>query len=296
MSFKSHGAIIGGRTTSIEVVDEVPDIWLEFSHINHPPPSPPCSFPRFSSLPTELRLQIYEASLLPRIIAITCHHRTAPSAFHQPRLAAPQPPALLHVSREARHEVALKHYPTPLFGASISSIHAATPFRAPPRIWFDPHVDSVVLAGELEVRNLVGMAVPMAYFLPKGDCALVRRVALGFACLGLEEEGMSDEGLFVLLSHVVDRFPGCARLFITMTGADARLLRGRRGTMLWDRTGGGGNVAANSGAGIGGDVSGALQRLWDGWVSGCTVTGSRLRRTEIVLVDEGSLEKAWWGG
>jgi hypothetical protein len=248
-------------------------------------------------------------SLLPRTITITCIRRTANSDHllltpqPQTRLDVPRPPPLLHVSREARHEVALKHYQTPLFSVSVSSIHARVPFKAPARIWFDPTLDSLVLAGELEVRNVDDMAVPMVYFLPKADCAPVRRVAIGFACLGFYE-GVSDEGLFVLLSHVVDRFPACVRLLITMAEGDAALLRGRRGTRLWDGVGGEGGGNANANANVNAnpvgngaeDVSGALQRLWDGWVRGCTVTGSRLRMTEIVLVEEGSEEEAWRGG
>src|SRR5687767_5276662 len=127
-------------TTPIEP-NSVPDIWLEFTISTPPLLSPPCSFPHFSSLPTELRLQIYDMSLLPRTITIaclrsssmshTCADSLLPPLSRPPRLGAPPPPALLHVSRESRNEVARKHY-TPLFGVSVSRIHARVPYKAPP--------------------------------------------------------------------------------------------------------------------------------------------------------------------
>lgn len=309
-----------------DLIHPHPLIWLEFRLLNSPSPerprSPfsPTTFPLFSSLPPELRLKIYGESLVPRTILLTCKTSDPPSSVPRPsitstlsrptdslpppyntsgptepeparpRFTCSPPPALLHVSREAR-TFAQRHY-VPSFGYSISPLHTCTPLRLAPRVFFDFARDSLLLAGELEPRDVHGFYGPMVYFLDKGECARVRRVACHVDALlpsvprlpATDADGITraiparqevdPEVVFVMLSHVLDRFSGVDML-----------------PVLFD-----GRKCAEPGAGpLSLEEGGrdAIQKIWDGWVLGVTATDSPLRGKRIPLVSEDELGEAW---
>lgn len=301
-----------------DILHPNPDIWLEFRLLNPPAPEQPGSldalatFSLFTSLPPELRLKIYSMSLVPRTVLLTCNissptHSTFPLSYPdtnptkprpRPRFSSPPPPPLLHVSRETR-EFAQRHY-IPSFGYRISPLHTSTPLRLSPRVFFDFARDSLLLAGELEPADVHGLHGPMVYFLDRGECARVRRVACRADALrstapapaprdlpvgpggvpthafGTRQE-VDDEVVFVMLSHVLDQFSSVKTLLVPFD-------RDRRAESAPEDPG---PVSWEEG------TPDAIQKIWDGWVLGITAANSSLRGKRIPLVREDELEEAW---
>lgn len=231
----------------------------------------------------------------------------------RPCFSSPPPPPLLHVSREAR-SFARRHY-VPSFGYHISPLHTSTPLRLSPRVFFDFDRDALLLAGELEPCDVHGFHGPMAYFLDKDECARVRRVACHAdalrptapslprinahdfepvlsdavvtygglqlhdatrAILGRQE--VDPEVVFVMLSHVLDRFSSVDTIPVPFDRSKSAGERAWEGTgpLSWEQSG-----------------RDAIQKIWDGWVLGVTATRSPLRGKRIPLVPEDELENAW---
>lgn len=240
-------------------------------------------------------------SSLPPIDATIAGRRTAAfSTFlppirtqRRPCFSSPPPPPLLHVSREAR-AFAQRHY-VPSFGYHISSLHTCTPLRLSPRVFFDFDRDALLLAGELEPCDIHGFHGPMAYFLDKDECARVKRVACHADSLRstvpslpiIDNHGVTralpdrhevdPEVVFVMLSHVLDRFSSVDTIpvpFDEKKGAERTRADG--GLLSWEKGG-----------------RDAIQKIWDGWVLGVTASRSSLRGKRIPLVTEDELEKAW---
>lgn len=85
------------------------------------------SFPQFSRLPPELRLQIWRYSRQPRVVEVIYDSATDTCT------STAKPPALLHVCHESRHEGLRAYRKT--FGTKSS----------PPSIYFDPSTDVLYL-------------------------------------------------------------------------------------------------------------------------------------------------------
>ncbi|KAH8204043.1 hypothetical protein TruAng_001854 [Truncatella angustata] len=231
--------------------------WLRFqvqSDGSTPSASPyHTSFPQFPQLPTELRLQIWDHMLLPRVILITCQDHESKVEMDSELSGRPScrlVPALLHVNREAR-SVALEHYeltfswkvPTALADLDIlppssefeESRRLATPQWTEPHVYFNFRQDALFLLGELEPSTYMGFNSPMTYFLNREDTKRVRKVAVAFRALGHGESG--SQQVFGTLFHVVDRImPPDRKVFIcvnegdelthTLMGGDAPLVPG----------------------------------------------------------------------
>ncbi|SPO05729.1 uncharacterized protein DNG_08416 [Cephalotrichum gorgonifer] len=312
-----------------DLIDPSPAIWLEFRLLDPPAPATPprdlagapASFPLFTSLPAEIRLQIYDAALLPRTILLTCKisspafstfpppipDHASPAPAVTPRFSCPPAPALLHVSREARAFAARRY--TPSFGYRISPLHTSTPLRLAPRVYFDFDRDALLLAGELEPCTPHGFHAPMVYFLDKVECSRVKRIACAADALrskyptaplhstattttalrgnsmmvgsglgmGMGRVEVDDEVVFVMLSHVLDRFSGVDTVFVPFDGLRcSKGEEGAGGMESWEESGGD-----------------AIQKIWDGWVLGVTTQGSSLRGKRIPLVREEDLERVW---
>ncbi|OLN92192.1 hypothetical protein CCHL11_01600 [Colletotrichum chlorophyti] len=263
--------------------------WLEFSLFNNddhstptsPATPPPRHFHRFPDLPPEIRLKIWSHIIAPRVVTACCFERddrlparraafakrsaspvcapSSPSAVFNPTC-----PAILLACRESR-ALGLKHYEL-TFGWKISALLSDTPIARPPRAWFNFALDALYLVGELEAYDQYGFNSPMVYFLRKRDARRVRHVACAFEELHYPEQ--ESDQIFGCLWHVVDRFCGAKRLMVAVTPRDEEAMR-EGGLVL-----GADNV---------------MQKIWNGWILGTTVTTSSLADTQILLVREGDL-------
>ncbi|KAK6193172.1 hypothetical protein LQW54_012725 [Pestalotiopsis sp. IQ-011] len=195
------------------------------------------SFPQFPNLPAELRLQIWNHLLQPRIILITCQDHESASEADLDLSARPScrlVPALLHVSHEAR-TVALGHYEL-AFGWKVPTVLAdldvvprshnneeplgvVTPQWTEPRIYFNFEHDALFLLGELEPCTSAGFNSPMTYFLDREETKRVKKVAVAFRALRHGESG--SQQVFGTLFHVVDRIkPTDGRILVCVTEGD----------------------------------------------------------------------------
>ncbi|KAK1674354.1 hypothetical protein BDP55DRAFT_612438 [Colletotrichum godetiae] len=247
-------------------------------------------FHRFPDLPPEIRLKIWSYLIAPRVVTACCFERDARlparrEAFAKRSLAAPgggneeaetktkddqeklvfNPtcPLILLISRESR-ALGLKHYEL-AFGWRISALLSDTPIARPPRVWFNFRLDALYLAGELEAYDQYGFNSPMVYFLRKEDTRRVRHVACAFEELHYPEQ--ESDQIFGCLWHVVDRFAAAKRLMVAVTPGDEE---GMKGCLMLSPD----NI---------------MQKIWNGWILGTTVTSSSLADTQILMVREGDL-------
>ncbi|KAI1340139.1 hypothetical protein F5Y15DRAFT_415559 [Xylariaceae sp. FL0016] len=220
-------------------------------------------FSRFTDLPVELRLKIWEYLIAPRILMVACLEpstSTSPYTWPDHPQSNTHPsspphhntsiPPLLHVCHESR-VLALSHYeltfswklPHVLAGLDLAppspshpSAVAATPVWSQPRAWFSYRLDALYLVGELAPADAHGFGSPMAYFLSARDTRRVRRVALRFAALRYGESG--SQQIFGTLFHVADRFPRAeaGRVLVCVAPADemTHALIGGEGPLVGD--------------------------------------------------------------
>ncbi|KAK1542823.1 hypothetical protein CPAR01_06210 [Colletotrichum paranaense] len=179
------------------------------------------------------------------------------------RIFNPTCPLILLISRESR-ALGLKHYEL-AFGWRISALLSDTPIARPPRVWFNFALDALYLVGELEAYDQYGFNSPMVYFLRKEDTRRVRHVACAFEELHYPEQ--ESDQIFGCLWHVVDRFAGAKRLMVAVTPRDEE---GMKGCLMLSPD----NI---------------MQKIWNGWILGTTVTSSSLADTQILMVREGDL-------
>ncbi|KAK1639680.1 hypothetical protein BDP81DRAFT_459084 [Colletotrichum phormii] len=252
-------------------------------------------FHRFPDLPPEIRLKIWSYLIAPRVVTACCFERDARlparrEAFAKRSLAAPRVPSfssssssatkasaneyeklvfnpacplILLISRESR-ALGLQHYEL-AFGWRISALLSDTPIARPPRVWFNFRLDALYLVGELEAYDQYGFNSPMVYFLRKEDTRRVRHVACAFEELHYPEQ--ESDQIFGCLWHVVDRFAGAKRLMVAVTPGDEE---GMKGCLMLSPD----NI---------------MQKIWNGWILGTTVTSSSLADTQILMVREGDL-------
>lgn len=221
----------------MDIVPPTSKFWLRFQVCSDglaPPASSfHHSFPQFSQLPSELRIQIWNHCLLPRIVIVSCQdpeNATEQNGELTQRPSCRLVPVLLHVNREARF-LALAHY-EPTFSWKVPSVladmdlmSAAWSSEHGPK-WSEPHVyfnfehDTLFLLGELEPCTAAGdFNSPMTYFLNREDTRRVRRVAVAFRALRHGESGAQQ--IFGTLFHVVDRLrPADDRVLICVTERD----------------------------------------------------------------------------
>ncbi|GJC82517.1 hypothetical protein ColLi_05355 [Colletotrichum liriopes] len=269
--------------------------WIEFSVFDDGLDAPraaalvPATLPRFHrfpDLPPEIRLKIWSYLVAPRVVTACCFERDArlparraafarrsvaapcgpspsPSPRPEPVVFNPTCPVVLLVCRESR-ALGLAHYELS-FGWKISALLSDTPIARPPRAWFNFRLDALYLAGELEAYDQYGFNSPMVYFLRRQDTARVRHVACAFEELHYPEQ--ESDQIFGCLWHVVDRFAGARRLMVAVTPRDEE---GMKGSLM---------LSADN----------VMQKIWNGWILGTTVTSSSLADTQILLVREGDL-------
>lgn len=266
-----------------------PKFWLEFRTFSTGNVSKSAeneeeeaSFPQFARLPPELRIKIWALSIQPRTVISCCLHRPDEDVDGQLLQARKDElqgkstreyavPALLHVNREARSE-GLRHYEL-TFGWCISKMLSDTPTSAPPRTYFNYDLDCLLLTGELEAYDSYGFNSPMVYFMRQKDTNRVRHVACSFKELGYPEQ--ESDQIFGCLWHVVDRFPRAERLLLTVEEGDEERL-GWGGKKLLDERGADEDVNV-------------MQKIWSGWMSGTTVTGSTMANKQMLMVREEEL-------
>jgi hypothetical protein len=257
-----------------------PRFWLEFRTFDDGMARPlsatspiadnkPVSFPQFSRLPPEIRCQIWEFLIQPRIIVASCLQQDESLSERRKELRARTTsgsavPALLQVNQETR-EIALKHYEL-TFSWRISKLLSDTPVSKPARVWFNFKLDALFLTGELEAYDTYGFNSPMVYFLRREDTFRVRHIACAFRELGYPDQ--ESDQIFGCLWHVVDRFPGVDRLLLTVRQGDEEAI--------------GNSVTLGS-------TDNMMQKIWNGWMCGTTVTNSKMADKQMLLVREESL-------
>jgi hypothetical protein len=266
------------------------------------------TFPRFTELPAELRLKIWELLIAPRIVVVACVS-SANAAQKRAQLTArprcPAVPALLHVCHESRL-LAQRHWEL-TFSWQVSrslredgadadadpdpdaqGVAAQRPSRrrqrprsatataaAPARVWFNFALDALLLLGELDPLDAHGFNAPSAYFLRREDTGRVRHVACAFEAL--RYGAAPDEQIFGCLFGIVDRFPAARRLLITSTDRDLT----DYGSVL-PALGHGPQQRLASERNI-------VQRIWDGWLRGRSVVTLALEKRQILMVREDGL-------
>ncbi|KEY64601.1 hypothetical protein S7711_09613 [Stachybotrys chartarum IBT 7711] len=252
-----------------------PKFWLEFrtfhdglSSCNAAPPTlPSATFPHFAFLPAELRLKIWSCLVQPRIVVACCMQRDDRLQQRRRELGqrthAAGPPVLLHVNRESR-DVALSHYEL-AFSWKISKLLSDTPVSRPARVWFNFALDALYLTGELEAYDSYGFNSPMVYFMRREDTRRVRHIACAFSELGYPEQ--ESDQIFGCLWHVVDRFQGVERLLLTVSEDDEAQMKG----CLLRST------------------DNVMQKIWNGWMCGTTVTNTKMANKQMMLVKETDL-------
>lgn len=256
-----------------------PRFWLEFRTFDDGHSTPPQSqsslsptltaFPQFSDLPTELRLKIWSILIRPRIIVASCLQRDERLPERRRELDARTHgsaiPVLLHINRESRY-LALQHYELS-FSWRISKLLSDTPISRPARVWFNFALDAMYLTGELEAYDSYGFNCPMVYFMRREDTRRVRHIACAFSELGYPEQ--ESDQIFGCLWHVVDGFQGVERLLLTVGERDEEEVRG---SMLLS-------------------TDNVMQKIWNGWMCGTTVTSSRMADKQMLLIREEGLSE-----
>lgn len=255
-----------------------PRFWLEFRTFDDgmtcplsgasPIAAEPVSFPQFSRLPPEIRFQIWNYMVQPRIVVASCLQQAESLSERRKELHARASgsavPALLQVNHETR-ELALKHYEL-TFSWRISKLLSDTPVSRPARVWFNFELDALFLTGELEAYDTYGFNSPMVYFLRREDTRRVRHIACAFRELGYPDQ--ESDQIFGCLWHVVDRFPGVDRLLLTVGEGDEEAI--------------GSSVTLGS-------TDNMMQKIWNGWMCGTTVTSSKMADKQMLLVREDGL-------
>lgn len=256
-----------------------PKFWLSFRTFDdgfsrHSPATPstaptPSAFPQFVRLPPEIRWKIWKCLIRPRVVVACCLQRDDTLGSRRRELdgrtaRGPAVPVLLHVNRESR-DVALRHYEL-TFSWRISKLLSDTPVSRPARVWFNFALDALFLTGELEAYDSYGFNSPMVYFLRREDTYRVRHIACDFKKIGYPDQ--ESDQIFGCLWHVVDRFPGVDRLLLTVAEGDEEII--------------GGSMSLGSSNNV-------MQKIWSGWMSGTTVTSSKMADKQMLLVREDGL-------
>jgi hypothetical protein len=137
-------------------------------------------------------------------------------------------------------------------------------------VWFNFALDALYLTGELEAYDSYGFNSPMVYFLRRDDARRVRHVASPFRELHYPYQ--ESDQIFGCLWHVVDRFHAAPRLLLTVNAADEQ---------RWCAEEFAGCMALRP--------NNIIQKIWNGWICGSTVTGSTLANKQMLLVREEDL-------
>ncbi|KAI8963357.1 hypothetical protein F5Y11DRAFT_319551 [Daldinia sp. FL1419] len=260
------------------------------------------AFPFFPRLPPELRHNIWDFLLAPRLIAVSCIDEENPRRDDEelrsfPDLQHPLPrtvPVLLLVNREAR-SIALRRYEpafawkipyvfvsnSPSYGHGVGAAAASAAAWSPPSVWFDYARDALYLIGELEPCDTFGFNSPMTYFLRREDARRVRRLVIAFGALGYGEAG--SQHIFGALFHVVDRFTGVeGKVFVSVVPRDefTHTLIGGEGPLVRSqeeaRSGGGESSASASAVPRHElrDEGNVVQRVWTDWYNSTAALAS----------------------
>lgn len=164
------------------------------------PPYHPAEFLLFSSLPLEIRLEIWGyASFLPRNIDIWPYYLGGPltgpfNNFYPHHFVSNNGiPGLLHTCRESR-TVGLQHY---VLGFGTSEIINGFSFQTPTRIYVNPVVDRAVEMGRTMNRGMV----PVRYFWEK-----CREMGISQIALRISEEINIHEiyDIIAVLNHALE--------------------------------------------------------------------------------------------
>jgi hypothetical protein len=230
------------------------------------------TFPQFGDLPPEIRQKIWGYLVQPRVIVTCCFERDSRLSERRKELAsrrrASPVPVVLQVNRESR-DIGLTHYEL-AFSWKITKLLSDTPTQRPARVWFNFNMDALYLTGELEAYDSYSFNLPMVYFLQREDTHRVRHVACAFRVLHYPEQ--ESDQIFGCLWHIVDRFHSASRLLLVVTPEDEEIDEGSfmRGSRLLS-------------------VDNVLQKIWNGWISGTSVTSSLLANKQMLLVREDGL-------
>jgi hypothetical protein len=192
-------------------------------------------------------------------------------------------PALLHVNRESR-DVGLAHYELAFAWSipkSVADTSSSSSVSRPARVYFNYSLDALYMTGEPGASPSMTMTTTTTtattpaiaggfdgysptHYLCKDDLKRVRHIAYVFAELGYTET--DSLAAIVRLSRVMGDFAAADRLLLTVSDEDEEQMKGR----------------LSRGPGT------AMQRLWDGWMSGTTVM-STMADKEMLLIKEEDL-------
>ncbi|KAK1995954.1 hypothetical protein LX36DRAFT_581347 [Colletotrichum falcatum] len=285
-----------------------PQFWIDFSLFDDgldaaaaaaAAPDTLPRFHRFPELPPEIRLKVWSYLVVPRVVAACCLERdqsmpalradfaarsvpapskpsssSSSSSFPPavPMVFNPTCPVLLLVCRESR-ALGLAHYELTFAWRDAPSSSAAVVSR-PARAWFNFRLDALYVVGVLDARDSFGFEAPVVRFLRPRDTRRVRRLACAFSALRYPHRGPGPA--FGCLWHVVDRFPHARRLVLAVSPRDDESMVPYRPPPAY----GGYDDGFNDNV---------VVQLWDGWVSGTTVTTVRVADTQVLLVREADL-------
>ncbi len=171
-------------------LDEAVRNLVEGTFIATPPrPKPvgPTTFPQFSRLPTEIRLQIWrEAALVPRAVLLRPRHRPCKSRIIRSWRCCNPVPALLHVNSEARGVTLASRYPIAYGGVRGTPTRAYVNLRfdyiAFPQVgphsffwatWADPHLLAKVRHLVLPAHQIATASSLWSHFRRLEDVVLV---------------------------------------------------------------------------------------------------------------------------
>ncbi|KAK4198465.1 hypothetical protein QBC40DRAFT_283566 [Triangularia verruculosa] len=260
--------------------EEKTRLWLEFQVVHDgldggsskdPENQPPAqTFTCFGELPPEIRLQIWEVLIQPRIVLAACVDNRSKTQKHTQmakRSTKRSIPVLLHVNHESR-TLALRHYELtfawkipPRLAAPETSV---LPAQGDARVWFNYSLDALLLLGELEPYDEFGFSSPMSHFFRKEDTSRLKHIACAFEELHLSL--YEADSIFGTLFHIIDRCPAARRLLITTTNADTEARHLRLPTL-----------------------DNVVQKLWRAFLNDTTCVNESLANMQILMISEDSL-------
>ncbi|KAI1175719.1 hypothetical protein F4777DRAFT_578685 [Nemania sp. FL0916] len=199
-------------------------------------------FRRFSALPAELRLMIWDYFIAPRVVGMACVRNdivSYESIWDSHSIIQPAVPVLLRINRETR-ALAVRHYELSFAWETppLSILSHRTPA-------LDSFLDAVYLVGDLEPLSY-SSGGPMPSFLKLRKAGRVKKVAIAFSQLRVGEA--NNEEIFVTLFHLAGCFcPRGGEVFVCVTeqDEDTHALLGNETPLL--SSGGGGISVGNGG-------------------------------------------------
>jgi hypothetical protein len=219
------------------------------------------TFTCFTALPPELRLQIWEYLIQPRIVLVAYIDPRNDDLGHAQLWRhpyKPATPALLHVNHESR-ALALQHYEQAF--SWMSPADSTRPTE--PHAWFNFGLDALWFHGGLDVHGLHDHVTPMVSGFASDDARRVRHVAITLRALRRTRHPPDQE--HGMLYSISQTFSSAQRLLITTWQQDAATL-GPLPPL----------AAAN----------GMLLNLWAKFVGGTTCVTSELQGKQILMLRE----------